>query len=122
MHRFYLFLMMIFALSPAQAQDGTGASPDTLVPTHYICERNVQVPVVYINTTGGNSYAILAVEGKQVAMHQMVSASGAHYIALDEQDSYRWYTKGDEAFLAWLAADHTAQEQTLLAHCKAVED
>jgi len=122
MQRFYLLLIMSFGMSPALVQDGAAASSDMLVPTHYICERNVQVPVVYINTAGGQSYAVLMVEGKQVVMDQRPGASGAHYIALDEQDSYRWYTKGDEAFLVWLAADHTAEEQTLLAHCRAVED
>jgi len=47
-------------------------------PSIYICERNVEIPAVYINTAGGSSYAVIQVEGRQV------SASGARYVALDE--------------------------------------
>ena len=43
------------------------------------------------------------------------------YIALDEQHSLRWNTKGDEGFLSFLAADHTAQERVLLANCKSLQ-
>jgi membrane-bound inhibitor of C-type lysozyme len=93
------------------------AQASEIITARYTCERNVVVPAVYINTDTEN-YAVITVEGKQVAMRQAPSASGARYIALDEQDSYRWFTKGNTALLLWLAADHTAQEQMLLSECR----
>ncbi|MHC5306184.1 MliC family protein [Bartonella sp. LJL80] len=85
----------------------------------YICERGVQLPVVFMNDSKGDSYAIVSVEGKLVPMRQHVAASGVLYVAFDEQDSYRLHTKGNEAFLTYMEADHTAKEQTILNACEA---
>lgn len=60
----------------------------------------------------------MAFEGKLVVMQQYPSASGTRYIAIDEQDSYRLYTKGENAFVAWLAADDSAKEAILLDNCR----
>jgi len=98
------------------------AAADNITAVHYICERQVEIPVVYVNTAGGSSFAIVQVEGKLVPMTQQASASGARYIALDEQDSYRWYTRGEEASLAFLEADHTAEEREILSACKAIAE
>lgn len=84
----------------------------------YHCERDVRVQVTYINTDEGN-FAVLFVEGNLVPMRQFPSASGTRYIAIDEQNSYRWYSHRGEATLGWLAADHTASEDMLLTACKA---
>ncbi|MDP2986203.1 MAG: hypothetical protein Q8M80_13645, partial [Hydrogenophaga sp.] len=45
------------------------------------------------------------------------ATTGVRFIALDEQNSLRWYTQGMKGELSFLAADHTAQEQTLLSNC-----
>ncbi len=47
-------------------------------------------------------------------MRQHKAASGVKYIALDEQNSYRWHMSGDEGILGFLKADHTAREEILL--------
>ncbi|MBX8824417.1 MliC family protein [Ochrobactrum sp. SFR4] len=89
-----------------------------LTKVTYICERNVELDVVYINgLKNDESAAVLYTEGKLVPMRIWPAASGARYIALDEQDSYRWHTKGDEGILSFLEADDSAKEQTLFSNC-----
>lgn len=108
-------LLSCFA-SNVLAQDNAEIQPLTKVT--YICERNVELPVVYINgLKNDESMAVIFTEGKLVPMRIWPAASGARYIALDEQDSYRWHTKGDEGVLSFLEADHEATEQILLRNC-----
>lgn len=84
----------------------------------YECARGVMIPATYVNTDAGTSLAVLQIEGRQVAMRDAPTGSGARYVSIDEQVGYRWYTKGDEAFLAYLAADDAAEEETLLRDCR----
>lgn len=100
----------------ALAQDNADVAPVTKVT--YICDRNVELPVIYINgLKNDESMAVIFTEGKLVPMRIWPAASGARYIALDEQDSYRWHTKGDEGVLSFLEADDSAKEQTVLDNC-----
>ncbi len=108
-----LLIAAVLAACPAAV-----AAEVTVTSTHYVCERGVVVPVTYVNGTDP-AMAFLVAEGKLVALREVPSASGAFYAAFDEQDGYRWRTKGEEAFLAWLAADHTAEETVLLTDCLA---
>ena len=85
----------------------------------YDCDRGVVLPVSFINPPGEPGIAVLVAEGKLVTLRALPSGSGVRYVSVDEQDGYRLYTKGDEAFVAWLAADHTAQEVTVLSGCRA---
>ena len=99
----------------AMAQD---ADIQPLTKITYLCQRNVELPVVYINVQGdAEPMAVMSVEGKLVPMRSWPAASGARYIALDEQDSYRWHTKGDEGTLTFLEADDSAKEMTVLTGC-----
>lgn len=101
--------------SSAYAQDN---AEQPLTKISYLCQRNVELHVVYINGLKNNdSAAVLLIEGKLVPMRSWPAASGARYIALDEQDSYRWHTKGNEGRLTFLEADHTATEMTVLDNC-----
>lgn len=95
-----------------------GATPavSEVIDTTYACERGVRVPVLYI-TTADPALAVLQVEGRMVALRQVSSGSGFFYADTDEQRGYRWRGQGDRARLAFLAADHTAKEQVLLAEC-----
>lgn len=104
---------LLAAMLPAMAKAG----PEMYSVT-YTCERGVALPVVFINPADGPSLAVLSAEGKLVPMRSRPAGSGARYIALDEQDSYRLYTKGDTAILSHLAADHTVREETLLSDCR----
>ena len=107
-------LMLVLAVfaGPVAGQDRLD-----VIDVVYACERSVDVPVTYINGDGYESMAVINVEGRQVPMVQGTSASGAKYIGLDEQISYRWWTKGDEGMLLFLEADHTAEEEILLRYC-----
>jgi len=88
----------------------------TVAAEVYVCQRGVEVPVTYVYGTDP-AMAFLLAEGKLVALRQVPSASGSFFASFDEQDGYRWRTRGSEAFLAWLAADHTASEVVLLEGC-----
>ena len=86
----------------------------SVIQYDYICERGTKIPVTYLNTENGESYAVAVIEGRQIAMALAPSGSGARYIAINEQESYRWHSQGNEATLSFLEADHTAEEETLL--------
>lgn len=85
----------------------------------YRCEGGVDVQVAYLNFSDGAAFATLLYDGRLHPMQQRVSASGARYIALDEQHSLRWWTKGDQATLRFMEADHEAVEQAVLDDCRA---
>ena len=96
----------------------TGAAETSLHTVTYVCERGVQVPVTFINQDEGPGYAVMVFEGKMIPMRIAPTGSGARYVALDEQDGYRLWTKGDEAMIGYLAADHTASEQIFMKECR----
>ncbi|MFV0513057.1 MAG: MliC family protein [Jhaorihella sp.] len=96
-----------------------GLAQTQIVEVTYACDRGVELSVRFINPPGEAGIAVMAIEGKLVALRAISAASGVRYVATDEQDSYRLYTKGDEAFVAWMAADHTAGEVTILGGCRA---
>ena len=111
-----LLYVMMMGLGSTAAADGL---PD-VVSVIYQCDRDVRLPVTYINAGGFESVAVMQVEGRQVAMRQFVSASGAKYASFDEELGYRWWSKGDIGFLTFLAADHTAEEVDLLMDCHVI--
>ncbi|AZC38834.1 MliC family protein [Pseudomonas chlororaphis] len=110
-------------LAPFFAQAATTPAEPEL-PAHqsslasYRCEGGVEVQAAYLNIENGASFATLYYKGQLIPMHIARSGSGALYIADDEQNSYRWHTKGDSGLLSFLEADHTAKEQQLLKDCK----
>lgn len=87
----------------------------------YVCDRGVVLPVSFVNPAGEAGLAMMVVEGKLVALRALPTGSGVRYVAFDEQDSYRLYTKGDEAFVTHIAADHTADEVPILSGCRVRE-
>ncbi|MGD7036954.1 MliC family protein [Methylotuvimicrobium buryatense] len=86
----------------------------------YHCHPDTELQVAYLNLQSGESFAALYYQGLLSLMQIRKAASGALYIALDEQKSLRWHTKGDSGILKFLAADDTATEQILLSDCKAI--
>jgi len=92
-------------------------SRDSVIRTDYICERGVVVPVTYIHAGEEPAFAVLDAEGKMVALqwHDALKK----YVAMDEQDSYRWNEKDGRAVLTHLEADDSAKEVTILAACRA---
>ena len=87
----------------------------------YRCGNGAEIQVVYLNMQAGESFASLYYDGKLSLLQQRPAASGAFYVAVDEQESFRWHSKGDSGFLTFLAADHTAKEVTLLSDCRKIE-
>ena len=83
----------------------------------YRCVDGTVLEVAYLNVKDGDSFAALSFGGGTHLLQSRVIASGAAYIALDEQRSYRWRTKGDSGFLAFLPADDHAREETVLRDC-----
>lgn len=84
----------------------------------YRCEGGAEVQAAYLNIDNGASFATLYYKGQLIPMHIARSGSGSRYVADDEQNSYRWHTKGDTGLLSFLEADHTAKEQQLLKDCQ----
>ncbi|OLF53027.1 MliC family protein [Pseudomonas chlororaphis] len=110
-------------LAPLFAQAGAApAEPEQPAfqssAAHYRCEGGVAVQAAYLNIDNGASFATLYYKGQLIPMHRARSGSGELYIADDEQNSFRWHTKGDSGVLSFLEADHTAEEQLLLRDCK----
>lgn len=104
------------ATTPAPAEPRQPAFQSSLAK--YRCEGGAEVQAAYLNIENGASFATLYYKGQLIPMHIARAGSGALYIADDEQNSYRWHTKGDTGVLSFLEADHTAKEQTLLKDCK----
>lgn len=87
----------------------------------YQCEGNVRIEAAYLNIDNGSSFATLHYKDQLIPMHIARSGSGALYIADDEQNSFRWHTKGKQGVLSFLEADHTAEEETLLKDCQEID-
>jgi membrane-bound inhibitor of C-type lysozyme len=111
------------ATKPATPPAATGmvVGPDfTSQSVRFRCAGATELEVAYLNLPEGLAFAALHHGGRTVLLQNRPGASGARYVALDEQSGLRWHTKGSEGFLAYLAADHTAKEQVLLRDCQAL--
>ncbi|MCV9906393.1 lysozyme inhibitor [Brucella sp. HL-2] len=106
--------MTVLTASPVLAQS---ISRDSIIRIDYVCERGVVVPVTYIHAGEEPAFAVLDAEGKMVALqwHDALKK----YVAMDEQDSYRWAEKDGKAILSHLEADDSAKEATILSSCRA---
>ena len=91
---------LLFAASPAlSAVDlnvGINLSGDVqIVTTVYGCGEGAEpLTVKYINAAP-NFFAILPIEGEDVVFVNVISASGAKYVAAE----YEWWNKGTDATL-----------------------
>ncbi|OYR10565.1 lysozyme inhibitor [Brucella grignonensis] len=108
------FVMAVLMTSPGLAQT---INRDSVIRVDYVCERGVVVPVTYIHAGEEPAFAVLDAEGKLVALqwHDALKK----YVAMDEQDSYRWAEKDGQGILSHLEADDSAKEVTLLSACRA---
>lgn len=88
------------ALALAGSLAGVPAARADLVTATYVCDRGVTVPAAYINADG-TSYAVIHVEGRQIALQQALAASGVRYAWPSDGAGYVWWTKGPEATLYW---------------------
>ena len=90
---------------------------DQLQQVLYQCERGVTLPVTYLNTSKGGAYAVLQVDGQQIPMSNVVSASGARYLSIDQERSYTWHTKSDTGVLSWQPSDQPDKNVIVLSEC-----
>lgn len=87
---------------------------------NYRCDAGRTLIVSTLRFKSGESFAILTIRGRQHVLHDRPTADGAsRFVALDEQNSLRWYPQGEEGRLAFMPADHTAKERTLFSRCAA---
>lgn len=109
----------VFALIACLAPAGLAqATTDQVISMSYRCERAVEVPVVYVNSSEGASYAIALIDDRLVAMRRVVSASGARYRSGAGIDDYELWGKGDSALISFGPEDDS---QVLLAECVAAK-
>ena len=107
--------------TPTRAGTGLIVGPDFSSQTvRFRCAGGTELEVAYLNLPESLAFAALHHDGHTALLQNRPTASGARYVALDEQHSLRWHTKGSEGFLAFMAADHTAKEQVLLSDCRAL--
>jgi len=83
----------------------------------YRCDGGAEIELVYLNLSNGTTFAALHFDGRTLMLQGRRATTGVRFVALDEQNSLRWYTQGMKGELSFLAADHTAQEKTLLSNC-----
>jgi membrane-bound inhibitor of C-type lysozyme len=103
-------ILIGFLAAPALAET-------QVVNQTYLCERDLRVPVVYVNAPDV-SLAVLVVEGQQVLLYSEAAASGARYGWPSDGSSYVWWTKGDTATLYWKDGE-AGTETALLSDCRA---
>lgn len=85
-----------------------GAQGD-ITTVQYSCADGTELPVQYVNAKG-NSLALLPLKGKDVIFVNVVSASGARYVA----GTREWWSKGGEATLT----DELAGAESLACSAK----
>lgn len=81
----------------------TGES--SVIPVEYSCGEGEALQVKYVNA-GENRLAILPIEGASRIFVNVISASGARYVA----GKYEWWSKGDRASFTDLTEDGSRQE------------
>lgn len=105
-----LLAVALAGLIPAMAQ--AELQPLNL---RFTCDRSVELPVVFVTETGGDSVAILYVEGRQNLLFQEPSASGARYGWPSDGSAYVLWVKGQEATVFW--RDGETGTETRLYSC-----
>lgn len=87
----------------------------------YTCERGVTIAATYVNTSDGDSFAVVNAEGRQITMRIVTSASGAKYAEAMGAVPYVWWTTGDAASLYVEGSDFN-DELTLFKACKTIAE
>ena len=82
----------------------------------FTCERGVTVPVSYVSTPQGEGFAVVQIDGQQVAMIQAVSGSGIRYRSIDPERPYEMHGKGRDGLFGF---GPEGQTEDLLTACVA---
>lgn len=86
---------------------------DSGMARDYHCQQGKSLQVSYYNQQGGQSFAVLTLQGQRLLFVDTVAASGVRYVA----GRYVWWTKGDRGDLYDIMAD--ANAPPLIAGCVA---
>ncbi|MDO5704701.1 MAG: MliC family protein [Paracoccus sp. (in: a-proteobacteria)] len=113
-----VLIAALMAASPVLAQGQTNRPEDGAFISQVVftCERDVQVPVAYVNVPTGESFAVAQIDGRQIAMIQVVSGSGIRYRSVDETRPYELHAKGHDGMFFY-GPDGDAAD--LLSDCTA---
>ena len=82
--------------------------------TRYTCDRDIEVPVVYVNDPD-QSLAVLLVEGGQFLLYAETAGTGARYSWPSDGSGYVWTTSDAGAMLYW--RDGAAGTETAILAC-----
>ncbi|QPM89866.1 MliC family protein [Pseudooceanicola algae] len=93
-----------------------GAAALEMIEARYICERDVVVPVTYVN--GDEPHVALWADDRLILLPQVESGSGARYA--DGGASYVWWSKGDTGRLEFTDSEK-GEKVTLFASCTVQE-
>lgn len=102
---------------------GTSALADMQARSlHYLCDRGVMIPVVYVTDTAARAdglagVAVLQVEGRQILLHLEPAGSGARYGWPGGGGAYVWHSQGDAALLLW--RDANGAQTPVVSDCRA---
>lgn len=75
----------VLALILVSSSMVSSAATKEISKTAYVCNGNKTMEVVYINTTAGNSYAVINQMDEMIPMQLMKMASGANYEAINKR-------------------------------------
>ena len=109
-----VYAALCLALTGAAAMAGVTATP------RYVCERDVEIPAVYINSEDGSEpgIVVIQVEGRMINLEATgEAASGVRYRFPNDGSGYVWWTHQGEAQLLWHDAE-VGEEVTIYASCK----
>jgi len=109
-----LYPMALLIPALAMARGEAVSFPGTEIANQrvrsYSCDGNKKLAVLYINTTGGDSFAYLPVDGTRHVFVTVMSGSGAKYAS----GPYVWWTKGPQGNLT---REDDPDAPPLLANC-----
>lgn len=90
------------------------ADPGDLIKATLLCQGESAIPVVFVNPANGGAYAVAVLENELIAMHSVVSASGARYRSNDGPDTWQIWARGDRATVS---REYDGQERVRFQDC-----
>ncbi|MDP2083175.1 MAG: MliC family protein [Pseudotabrizicola sp.] len=93
----------LFAVGLIALADQAGAAPLDVQNLRFKCDRDVEVPVVFV-TGPEDAVAVVQIDGGQFLLYREPAASGAKYSWPSDGASYVLWSKGNEATIYWREA------------------
>ncbi len=103
--------LAVALIAAAVALPGVACAEMQVQNTRYLCDRGVEIPVVYVNDPD-QSLAVLQVEGSQILLYSDPMSAGGRYAWPSDGSSYVWVTEDAGATLFW--RDGAAGTETVI--------